>query len=139
MKLFLRLGLIGLLPLTAACAPLPHVGDRAVPNAFFVFFDSGSASPAEGSDAVLREAAAFARAHDTLQFKVVGHRAKAEKDDALDIARAVAVGARLETAGVASDRMVVVGMGHAESIAAAAGNDPAADRRVDILVSLGGK
>ena len=78
---------------------------------------------------ILREAVADARRL----------RAKAEKDDALDIARAVAVGARLETAGVASDRMVVVGMGHAESIAAAAGNDPAADRRVDIMVSLGGK
>ena len=132
----LRFSLLALLPLCAACAQLPSVGDRPVPNAFFVFFDKGSAQSAKGSDPVLREAAAFLRAHDDIRVNVVGHRSSGETARGIDLARADAVGAALEKTGIGSDRMVVVGRGQTESVASAAGGDPTVDRRVDIVPVL---
>lgn len=125
----------------ATIVPLDReVGQEPVPTAMFVFFDTESVVPVEGSEAVFDRAASVLRVFDNIGVKLVGHRAADESalvDGAgLDEARLRVLAAQMERRGVGGKVISQLAQGTQENMAAAAGGDHAVDRRGEMIFGI---
>ncbi|MEY4982751.1 MAG: OmpA family [Pseudomonadota bacterium] len=116
--------------LLGACATGPDVRGKPVPTAYFIFYEKDTVTPTEDASASLDEAAAFLTQYDNTSVRIVGHVSADETVTGLDQQRASHVAEELAKRGAQPPRMQLLSVGNAESIST---DDPAADRRVEIL------
>ncbi len=120
--------------LISGCVGTQDVRGKAVPTAFFVFFESGSGEPTPDSKVILDEAAAFLKQYDNTSVRVVGHISPDETEPHLDQKRASRVAEELVKRGAQPARMELLGVGSTEEISGKDGtNDSSVDHRVEIL------
>lgn len=126
---------------TSSAPPQPRA-QVTVPTAFFLFFEADAITLAPSELVLLQEIVSISNAFDNVKFNIVGHRAASESGSVrgapIDQARAMVVARVLAENGVPRERITAAASGVRESVAEAAGGDPAADRRVDIILRVEG-
>lgn len=122
----------------APAAGMTFGGETTVPTAYFLFFAPGSAELPPSELVVVQELVEVLSGHDNLRANIVGHRAADETAPVqgmpVDQARSVHVSGLLSANGVDPARLRAAASDTRESVAEAAGGDPAVDRRVDVIL-----
>lgn len=129
-------------PPAAPAAGRAFGGETTVPTAYFLFFAPGSAELPPSELVVVQELVEVLSGHDNLRANIVGHRAADETAPVqgmpVDQARSVHVSGLLSANGVDPARLRAAASDTRESVAEAAGGDPAVDRRVDVILLVEG-
>lgn len=120
----------------AGCAAGPNVRGKAVPTAFFVFYEKDSVTPTGNPEEVFDQAAAYLTQYDNTFVRIVGHVSADETVKMLDQLRASHVAEELAKRGAQAPRMELLGVGTAESVSEQGeGVDASSDRRVELMFS----
>ncbi len=108
-------------PVAAApeSAPPPPTEPAALPRAFIVFFDWDRSDVTAEADAILNDAAAYAKTTGAVRIAATGHADRSGTDtynQALSMRRAVSVKARLLALGVAENEISIDAKGEREPL-----------------------
>lgn len=99
--------------------PPPPAEPAALPRAFIVFFDWDRSDVTAEADAILNDAAAYAKTTGAVRIAATGHADRSGTDtynQALSMRRAVAVKARLLALGVAENEISIDAKGEREPL-----------------------
>jgi outer membrane protein OmpA-like peptidoglycan-associated protein len=99
--------------------PPPPVEPAALPRAFIVFFDWDRSDVTAEADAILSDAATYAKTTGAVRIAATGHADRSGTDtynQALSMRRALAVKARLLALGVAENEIVIDAKGEREPL-----------------------
>ncbi|MGK2872029.1 MAG: OmpA family protein [Alphaproteobacteria bacterium] len=119
-------------------APAPVAEPPALPRNFLVFFDFDRSNLSGEAEAILADAASYARAHGAVRIAATGHADRSGSDEynrALSMRRATAVKAKLLSLGVMENEIAIDAKGESDPLVPTDdGMREPQNRRVEIVL-----